>query len=127
MNKTTLNVSKFIVYSTVLFLLPFWILAYFSPMASMNIESIGLVPSETAQIVGLSNIRGSIGGLRLAIITLIVIGTYYEKKGYFASSSNFGWCCILWSLFKSCDRRMGINRFHYCYRRSYYSSFTTLH
>lgn len=79
MNKTLLTVSKFIAYSTVLFLLPFWVLAYFNPMASMNIDSIGLLPSETAEIVGLSNIRGTVGGLRLAIIALIVIGTYYKK------------------------------------------------
>lgn len=80
MNKTLLVVSKFIAYATVLFLLPFWVLAYFNPMASMNIDSIGLLPSETAEIVGLSNIRGTVGGLRLAIIALIVIGTYYKKR-----------------------------------------------
>ncbi len=80
MNKTLLIASKFIAYSTVLFLLPFWVLAYLDPMASMNIDSIGLIPSETAQIIGLSNIRGSIGGLRLAIIALIIIGTYYKKR-----------------------------------------------
>lgn len=74
-----LFLSKFIAYSTVIFLLPFWIFAYFNPMATMNIDSIGLVPSETAQIIGLSNIRGSIGGLRLAIILLILIGTYFKK------------------------------------------------
>jgi hypothetical protein len=80
MNKTLLFVSKFIAYSTVLFLLPFWVLAYFNPMASMNIESIGLLPSDTAEIVGLSNIRGTVGGLRFAIIALIIIGTYYKKR-----------------------------------------------
>ncbi len=80
MNKTLLIVSKFIAYSTVLFLLPFWVLAYFNPMAALNIDSIGLLPSETAEIVGLSNIRGTVGGLRLAIIALIFIGTYYKKR-----------------------------------------------
>lgn len=80
MNKTLLNVSKFIAYSTVLFLLPFWVLAYFNPMAPFNIDSIGLVPMESAQVVGLSNIRGTVGGLRLAIIALILIGAYYKKR-----------------------------------------------
>ncbi len=80
MNKALLNVSKFIAYSTVLFLLPFWVLAYFNPMAPFNIDSIGLVPMESAQVVGLSNIRGTVGGLRLAIIALIIIGAYYKKR-----------------------------------------------
>jgi len=80
MNKTLLNASKFIAYSTVLFLLPFWVLAYFNPMVPFNIDSIGLVPMESAQIVGLSNIRGTVGGLRLAIIALIIIGAYYKKR-----------------------------------------------
>lgn len=80
MNKTLLNTSKFIAYSTVLFLLPFWVLAYFDPMAPFNIDSIGLVPMESAQVVGLSNIRGTVGGLRLAIIALIIIGVYYKKR-----------------------------------------------
>ena len=80
MNKTLLNASKFIAYSTVLFLLPFWVLAYFNPMAPFNIDSIGLVPMESAQVVGLSNIRGTVGGLRLAIIALIIIGAYYKKR-----------------------------------------------
>lgn len=80
MNKTFLNASKFIAYSTVLFLIPFWVLAYFNPMATFNIESIGLVPMESAKVVGLSNIRGTVGGLRLAIIALIIMGTYYKKR-----------------------------------------------
>ena len=80
MHKTLLVIAKFIAYSTVLFLIPFWVLAYFNPMADMNIGSIGLLPSESAQIVGLSNIRGTVGGLRLAIIVLILIGTYYKKR-----------------------------------------------
>jgi hypothetical protein len=80
MNKTLLTASKFIAYSTVLFLLPFWVLAYFNPMAPFNIDSIGLVPMETAEVVGLSNIRGTVGGLRLAIIALIIIGVYYKKR-----------------------------------------------
>jgi hypothetical protein len=80
MNKSLLIAAKFIAYSTVLFLLPFWVLAYFVPMAEMNINSIGLLPSETAELVGLSNIRGSVGGLRLAIIALIIIGAYFKKR-----------------------------------------------
>lgn len=80
MNKSLLIAAKFIAYSTVLFLLPFWVLAYFVPMAQMNINSIGLLPSETAELVGLSNIRGSVGGLRLAIIGLIIIGAYFKKR-----------------------------------------------
>ena len=79
MNKTLLNASKFIAYSTVLFLLPFWVLAYFNPMAPFNIDSIGLVPMESAEVVGLSNIRGTVGGLRLGIIAMIIIGAYYKK------------------------------------------------
>lgn len=79
MNKTLLNASKFIAYSTVIFLLPFWVLAYFNPMAPFNIDSIGLVPMESAQVVGLSNIRGTVGGLRLGIIAMIIIGAYYKK------------------------------------------------
>ena len=79
MNKTLLNASKFIEYSTVLFLLPFWVLAYFNPMAPFNIDSIGLVPMESAEVVALSNIRGTVGGLRLGIIAMIVIGTFYKK------------------------------------------------
>jgi hypothetical protein len=79
MNKTLLNASKFIAYSTVLFLLPFWVLAYFNPMAPFNIDSIGLVPMESAEVVGLSNIRGTVGGLRLGIIAMIIIGSYYKK------------------------------------------------
>ena len=96
MKKTLFMASKFVAYSTVLFLLPFWVLAYFYPMATMNIDSIGLLPSETAQIVGLSNIRGSIGGLRLAIIVLIIIGTYYKKQdillavAFLVGSISFG-------------------------------------
>lgn len=80
MNKTLLTASKFIAYSTVLFLLPFWVLAYFNPMAPFNIDSIGLVPMESAHVVGLSNIRGTVGGLRLAIIALIIIGAYFKKR-----------------------------------------------
>lgn len=79
MNKSLLNASKFIAYSTVLFLLLFWVLAYFNPMAPFNIDSIGLVPMESAQVVGLSNIRGTVGGLRLGIIAMIIIGAYYKK------------------------------------------------
>ncbi len=78
--KRTLSIAaKIVVYGTCLFLLPFWFLAYFDPMAAMNLSSIGLVPSEASQVLGLSNIRGSVGGLRLAIIGISFIGTFYKK------------------------------------------------
>ena len=67
------------VYTTCLFLLPFWFQAYFTPLASLNIESIGLVPSASAELVGLSNIRGTVGGLRLAIIAMAFIGAYFKR------------------------------------------------
>ena len=79
MNKTLLTAAKAITYLTVIFLLPFWFLAYFVPMAEMNITSIGLVPEATMEIVGLSNLRGSIGGLRLGIILLLFLGAFYKK------------------------------------------------
>ena len=79
MNNTTLAAAKFVVYGTCLFLLPFWLQAYFTPLASLNINSIGLLPSVTAELVGLSNIRGTVGGLRLAIIAMAFIGAFYKK------------------------------------------------
>lgn len=74
------HLSRFVAYGTCLFLTPFFLLAYFAPMAPMNLSSIGLVPSETDAIVGLSNIRGSVGGLRLGIIAMIAIGVYYRRR-----------------------------------------------
>ena len=79
MNNTLLAAAKFVVYGTCLFLLPFWFQAYFTPLASLNIDSIGLLPSATAELVGLSNIRGTVGGLRLAIIGMAFIGAFYKK------------------------------------------------
>ena len=69
-------------------------------MASMNIDCIGLVPSETAQIVGLSNIRGSVGGLGLAIHRFDTNRNILQKTGYIDGCSNFGWGGFLWSFFK---------------------------
>ncbi len=79
MNNTLLAAAKFVVYGTCVFLLPFWFQAYFTPLASLNIDSIGLLPSETAELVGLSNIRGTVGGLRLAIIGMSFFGAFYKK------------------------------------------------
>jgi hypothetical protein len=79
MNNTLPGGAKIVVYGTCLFLLPFWFQAYFTPLASLNIDSIGLLPSETAELVGLSNIRGTVGGLRLAIISLAFIGAFYKR------------------------------------------------
>lgn len=80
MNNTLLAAAKIVVYGTCLFLLPFWLAAYFMPLASFNIDSIGLLPSESAELVGLSNIRGSVGGLRLAIIIMAFIGAFYKRR-----------------------------------------------
>ncbi len=79
MNKTLSIAAKIVVYGSCLFLLPFWLQAYFTPMASLNLNSIGLIPAEADELVGLSNIRGSVGGLRLAIIILMFAGTYFKK------------------------------------------------
>lgn len=79
MNNSLLIAAKVVVYSTCLFLLPFWFQAYFTPLASFNIDSIGLLPSDTAELVGLSNIRGTVGGLRLAIMSMAFIGAFYKK------------------------------------------------
>lgn len=79
MNNTVLASAKIVVYGTCLFLLPFWFQAYFTPLAALNIASIGLLPSQTAELVGLSNIRGTVGGLRLAIIGMTFIGAFYKK------------------------------------------------
>ncbi len=80
MKNTTLVVAKVIVYSTCLFLLPFWFQAYFTPLATLNITSIGLLPAADAELVGLSNIRGTVGGLRLAIICMTFIGAFYKRR-----------------------------------------------
>lgn len=76
---STILAAQFVAYGTCLFLTPFCLKAYFDPMSAMNIRSIGLVPSETARLTGLSNIRGSVGGLRLGIIAMMAIGTYYQR------------------------------------------------
>ena len=74
------HLAKLVAYGTCLFLTPFFVLAYFAPMAPMNLDSIGLVPAETTTILGLSNIRGSVGGLRLAIIAMIAIGVSQQRR-----------------------------------------------
>lgn len=79
MNSTLLVAAKIVVYGTCLFLLPFWFQAYFTPLASLNINSIGLLPSDSAELVGLSNIRGTVGGLRLSIISMAFIGAFYKR------------------------------------------------
>ena len=77
---TWTHLARFVAYGTCLFLTPFFLAAYFDPMSGMSLGSIGLVPSETDVVTGLSNIRGSVGGLRLAIIAMIAIGTYYRRR-----------------------------------------------
>lgn len=79
MNNSLLVAAKIVVYGTCLFLLPFWFQAYFTPLATLNIDSIGLLPSETAELVGLSNIRGTVGGLRLAIMSMAFMGAFYKR------------------------------------------------
>jgi hypothetical protein len=76
---TSILAAQIVAYGTCLFLLPFFLKAYFDPMSRLSLASIGLVPSESDRITGLSNIRGSVGGLRLAIIAMIAIGTYFER------------------------------------------------
>lgn len=71
--------AKVVAYGTCVFLTPFWLKAYFQPMSPLSVRSIGLEPSEGDRLTGLSNIRGSIGGLRLAIIAMIVLGAYLQN------------------------------------------------
>ena len=71
--------ANVVVYGTCLFLIPFWLKAYFDPMSPLSLGSIGLVPSETDRLTGLSNIRGSVGGLRLGIIAMMGIGAYFQR------------------------------------------------
>lgn len=71
--------AKFIAYATCVFLTPFWLKAYFQPLSPLSIRSIGLEPSAEDRVTGLSNIRGSIGGLRLAIIVMSFVGVYFGR------------------------------------------------
>ena len=73
---TLILAAKFVAYGTCLFLIPFCLQAYLTPLASLNVRSIGLLPAEDDRLTGLSNIRGSIGGLRLAIIAMMGLGAY---------------------------------------------------
>ena len=68
--------AQIVSYGTCLFLLPFFLAAYFAPMSRINLASVGLVPTESNRIAGLSNLRGTVGGLRLAIIAMILFGAY---------------------------------------------------
>lgn len=77
---TWTRAAKFVAYATCLFLIPFCLAAYFDPMGALSLGSIGLMPSDTDSLGGLSNIRGSVGGLRLGIIAMIGIGTFYGRR-----------------------------------------------
>lgn len=76
----TNHYAKIVAYGTCLFLLPFWWAAYFAPLSSLSLDSIGLIPNAADHSTGLSNIRGSVGGLRLGIIAMIAIGTFYRRR-----------------------------------------------
>ena len=76
---TSILAAEIVAYGTCLFLAPFFVAAYFDPMSRLSLSSIGLVPSESNRVTGVSNIRGTVGGLRLAIIAMIAIGTYYGR------------------------------------------------
>ena len=72
--------AQIVACGTCLFLAPFFLAAYFAPMSRINLSSVGLVPSESDRIAGLSNLRGTVGGLRLAIIAMIAFGAYYDRS-----------------------------------------------
>lgn len=74
------HASKFVAYATCLFLAPFYLAAAFDPMSGLSVNSIGLVPMQHDTLTGLSNIRGSVGGLRLGIIAMILGGTYFKRR-----------------------------------------------
>ena len=71
--------AKFVSYATCVFLTPFWLKAYFQPLSPLSVRSIGLEPSPEDRVTGLSNIRGSIGGLRLGIIAMSLAGLYFDR------------------------------------------------
>lgn len=72
--------AKFVAYGTCVFLIPFCAAAYLVPLSSLSLGSIGLEPAQSDTLTGLSNIRGSIGGLRLGIIAMAALGTYYQRR-----------------------------------------------
>lgn len=72
--------AKFVAYSTVAFLTPFCLAAYLVPLSTFNLGSIGLEPSVADYLTGISNIRGSIGGLRLGIIAMLIGGARYGRR-----------------------------------------------
>ncbi len=72
--------AKFVAYSTCVFLTPFCLAAYFDPMSTFNLGSIGLEPSAAEYLTGISNIRGSIGGLRLGIIAMMIGGARFGRR-----------------------------------------------
>lgn len=61
-------------------LTPFFLAAYFAPVSTLSLGSIGLVPAADEVTTGLSSIRGSIGGLRLGIMLMIGWGTYAQRR-----------------------------------------------
>ena len=72
--------ARVVATGTCVFLTPFCIAAYFDPMSWLNVSSVGLVPSDTDPLTGLSNLRGSVGGLRLGIIATAAIGTWQRRS-----------------------------------------------
>ena len=74
------HAAKFVAYGTCLFLVPFYVAAAFDPLSALSVSSLGLVPMETDTLTGLSNIRGSVGGLRLGIIAMTFGGTYFKRR-----------------------------------------------
>lgn len=75
-----IHAAKLVAYGTCLFLLPFCVAAYFLPLSALSVDSIGLLPTEADPTTGLSNIRGSIGGLRLGIMAMILLGGLYRRR-----------------------------------------------
>lgn len=71
---TSTLAAQIVAYGTCLFLAPFYLAAILAPSSRLSLGSIGLAPSGPDPAPGLSNIRGTVGGLRLAIIAMIVLG-----------------------------------------------------
>lgn len=76
---TSTLTAQIVAYGTCLFLVPFYLAAAFAPTSRLSLESIGLAPSGSDPIPGLSNIRGTVGGLRLAIIAMILVGVAADR------------------------------------------------
>lgn len=71
--------AKFVAYATCVFLTPFCLAAYLDPTSWLNASSVGLEPSPSDPLTGLSNLRGSIGGLRFGIIAAAALGTWQRR------------------------------------------------